>query len=608
MTRLFCIDLRKVNYHDRRCTFGPRGAEHCAFQYGAGKFIPDAMFDGKGCGPLMSEKLVQRGISRYFRTLGPRTQVALCQLPLTLIVLAIAIATPFAWPALLHSPIYVVSMILHGVLFAACFLVPWERFNRSAYLVIPVLDLVAIGLSRNGAGTLVPGLVILIIFPIIWLSASGMLARTSIVLSILGPFFILLPNVAGKIPHLTASDLTSLFLFPLMMLAVSLAIRFASVNMRMQQRQLQEKDKELRELLDASTERERLLTTILDATDVGIVAVNSKGEHLLINNRQKKLEQNASNPGVGAAQEGEQLIFAQDKVTPLPVEKRPIQRAIQGESFADYLVWIGSGPNQRAVSTAARPMRGDGGQFAGSVVVYTDVTGLVEALAANEELVSNVSHEFRTPLNSILGNIDLVLEDAEGTSKLSAQRLEVVQRNSERLLALVSDLTLSASSALKVHPKRTDLASLVATSIGSALAQADQSNIAFTADVPSPLWAYADPLRIGQALDNLVSNAIKYSPGGGVVSISAQGAGDWVRLSVTDTGMGMSREDSERVFTRFFRTDSARQAAIAGAGLGLSITKTIIERHGGDISCESRPGKGTTFTLTLPADGPPPSF
>ena len=549
----------------------------------------------------MSEKLVQRGISRYFRTLGPRTQVALCQLPLTLIVLALGIATPFAWPALLQSPIYIVALVLHGVLFAACFLIPWERLNRSAYLVIPILDLLAIGLSRNGAGSLVPGLVILAIFPIIWLSASGMLARTSIVLSIVGPLLMMLPTVAGKFPHFTASDVSSLVLFPLMMLAVSLAIRFASMNMRTQQRQLQEKDRELRHLLDASTERERLLKTILDATDVGIVAVNSKGEHLLTNNRQKRLEQEAFNPGVSAAQEEDQLIFAQDKVTPLAAGKRPIQRAIQGESFADYLVWIGNGSNQRAVSTAARPMVGNDGQFTGAVIVYNDVTGLVEALAANEELISNVSHEFRSPLNSILGNVDLVLEDVQGTSPLSAQRLEVVLRNSERLLALVSDLMASASSALKVHPKRTDLASLVETSIGSAQPQAEHSKISLVADVPSPLWAYADPLRIGQALDNLVSNAIKYSPGGGVVNISAQGAGDWIRLKVQDSGMGMSPEDSARVFRRFFRTESAREAAISGAGLGLSITKAIVEGHGGDISCTSSPGEGSTFTLTLPA-------
>ena len=163
------------------------------------------------------------------------------------------------------------------------------------------------------------------------------------------------------------------------------------------------------------------------------------------------------------------------------------------------------------------------------MVVYNDVTGLVEAMAANEELVSNVSHEFRSPLNSILGNIDLVLEDSDGLSALTVQRLDVVQRNSERLLALVSDLTLEASAALNVHPKRTDISGLVETSIGSAQAHAERSAVALVADVPSPLWAYADPLRIGQALDNLVSNAIKYSPDGGTVTISAAGTEDWVK-------------------------------------------------------------------------------
>jgi signal transduction histidine kinase len=554
----------------------------------------------------MAERLFGRRIGRYFRTLGPRMQVALCQLPLTLIVMGVAIATPFAWPILLQSPLYIFGIVLHIVMFVACFLVPWERLATNAYVVIPVLDLLAIGLSRNGAAPLLPGLSILAIFPVIWLSASGMLARTSLVLSFVGPFLIVAPW--GKLPHLAASEIASALLFPLMTLAISLAIRFASVNMRNQQRQLEEKDKELRALLDASRDRERLLQTILDATDVGIIAVNTNGRHLLTNNRQRALERTASPANDSVADEKDQLIFAQDKVTPLPPEKRPIQRAIEGESFADYLVWIGDETDRRAVSTAARPMNNDGGEFTGAVIAYNDVTGLVEALAANEELVSNVSHEFRTPLNSILGNVDLVLEDEQGTSALSAQRLEVVQRNCERLLALVSDLMLSASSALKVYPKRTDLASLVETSIGSARAQADQSNISFVADVPSPLWAYADPLRIGQALDNLVSNAIKYSPGGGVVIISAKGTEDWIQLRVEDTGMGMTPEDSARVFRRFFRSEAAREAAITGAGLGLSITKTIIERHGGDISCESRPGEGTTFTLTLPADGPPPSF
>ncbi|HET7782384.1 MAG TPA: ATP-binding protein [Arthrobacter sp.] len=556
----------------------------------------------------MAEHLFQRGPIRFFRGLGPRAQVVLCQLPLTLIVAGLAAATPVAWPSLLHSPLYMAGILLHGILFLGCFLVPWERLGHRSYLFVPVLDFAAIGLLRNGAAPLLPGLAVLVVFPVIWLSASGMLTRTSLVLSFVGPMFIMIPPIAGRFPNLNATDITTVVLFPLMMLSVSLAIRFASIHVRLQQRELAEKDRELRTLLRESREREKLLQTVLDATDVGIAAVDRSGRFLVSNDRQRNFRR-ATGADDAAPGQGHQLIFGQDRRTLLPPEKRPISRAIAGESFADYLVWAGEGAEQRAVSTAARPLVSEDGSFNGAVVVYSDVTGWVEALAANQELVTNVSHEFKSPLNSIIGNIDLVLDDAGAELPPQvAQRLLVVQRNAERLVALVSDLTATASTALNVHPKRTDLASLVETSLGSAQAQAERAHIQLRADVPSPLWAYADPLRIGQALDNLVSNAIKYSPDGGTVSVSASFSEEWVRLSVSDTGMGMSREDTARVFKRFFRTESARKAAIAGAGLGLSITKMIVEGHGGSITCESGQGKGSTFTLTLPADGPPPSF
>ncbi|QNE15378.1 cell wall metabolism sensor histidine kinase WalK [Pseudarthrobacter sp. NBSH8] len=553
----------------------------------------------------MARRPSPKGVALYFRNLGPRTQVALCQLPLSLIVTVIGVMTPVGWPSLLGSPLYMAGIALPIILFGACFLTPWERMPDSSYLLIPVLDLLAIGLLRNSATTLLPGLVVLVVFPVIWLAASGLLVRSSLLLCAVGPFFIMLPSAAGKFPVMTATDLTPLVLFPLVMLAVSLAIRFASVNIRAQQRELQTLSEELRELLAASQEREKLLMTILDATDVGIVAVDSNGDQLLANDMTRRWQQNAAAAGVLRADHSEELVFAQDKITPLPPDKRPLRRAIEGESFADYLVWIGKGPQQRAVSTAARPLMDDGGRLTGAVVVFSDVTGMVEAMAANEELVSNVSHEFRSPLNSILGNIDLVLEAGDGLPAITLQRLDVVQRNSERLLALVSDLTLEASAALNVHPKRTDISGLVETSIGSAQAYAERAAVALMADVPSPLWAHADPLRIGQALDNVVSNAIKYSPNGGTVTISAASTGDWVKLVVQDTGMGMAPEDAAKVFSRFFRTESARDAAIPGAGLGLAITKTILERHGGAIACASALGGGSTFTMTLPVESNP---
>ena len=302
------------------------------------------------------------------------------------------------------------------------------------------------------------------------------------------------------------------------------------------------------------------------------------------------------------------MLTGQDRSTPLPLERRPIRRALGGESFADYLVCFGEAAASRVVSTGARPLKNDAGDFRGAVVVFNEVTGLVDALAAKDEVVSTVSHEFRTPLTSIIGNLDLVLADTEGLDSPAVRRIEVAQRNAERLLALVSDLLMSASSAVHVHPRRTDLAGLVEASLGSAQAQAQASRVCLAMDVPGPLWANVDPLRISQALDNLVSNAIKYSPDGGSVRVSASTDDGLVRLHVEDTGMGMTAADAGRVFTRFFRSPAVRDGSIPGAGLGLSITKAIVERHGGSISCRTRPGHGSTFTLELPADGPPAAF
>lgn len=546
-----------------------------------------------------------RDAKRFFQHLGTRGQVVLCQSPLTLFLVGVVVAAKWAWPGLLGSPLFLASCAFNAMIFLGCFLVPWERFPPSAWLIVPVLDLAGVWAIRNAALDVVPGLSLLAIFPIIWLSASGLHARSSVILSFLGPFLISAPSVLERWPHPTASDISGVVLLPLMMLAVSLSIHFASANVRLQQRRVEQKDHKLRELLAESRNRERLLNTILDAVDVGIVAVGPDGNPLLTNNKQELFNQAATPSAAGTVpDESQQLLFSQDRHTPLPPEKRPIRRAAHGETYANYLVWMGEGPNQRAVFTAARNMKDehDGG-FSGAVVVYSDVTDVVEALTSKEELVSNVSHEFGSPLTSILGNLELVLNNPGAITPTALERLEVAQRNAERLRSLVSDLLLSASAVLNVHPRQTDLAGLIENSVGSARAQADAANVELVTEIPVPLWANADPLRMAQALDNLVSNAIKYSPDGGIVTVSATASDERVQLQVKDTGMGLSQDDAARIFTRFYRAGAARKAAIPGAGLGLSITKTILEHHGGTISCESSPGKGSTFTLTLPTRG-----
>ncbi|WP_245953439.1 sensor histidine kinase [Arthrobacter silvisoli] len=509
---------------------------------------------------------------------------------------------------------FLTGVVLHAILFLACLLVPWERLEPHASLAIPILDLLALCFTRNGAFGVIPGLTVLSVFPVIWLAASGMLSKTSLILSFAGPFLIALPTLLARLPTPTASDISSVVLFPLMMFAVALSIRLAGSYARLQERRVRHRDRVLRQLLAASRERENLLQTILDTIDVGIVAVDSKGETLLVNNQQKAFL-GLADPTGNAQAGGEQLIFGQDRRTPLPPEKDPVKRALQGETYSDYLVWFGAGTEQRAMSTAARGMKNDvDGGFGGAVVFFRDQTDVVNALAAKDELVANVSHEFGSPLTAILGNLDIVMRGAPELEAGARRGLEVAERNAERLRVLVQDLLSSAASVESVQLRPTDLAGLVENSLGSARAQADAANVDLVADVPAPLWADADPLRLGQALDNLVSNAIKYSPGGGLVSVRATRDDGWVRLEVQDTGMGMTEDEAARIFNRFFRTAAARQAAIPGVGLGLSITKSIVERHGGSITCSSRPGKGSTFTVALPAGpsgnpGPrPPAF
>ncbi|WP_306292815.1 sensor histidine kinase [Arthrobacter sp. 49Tsu3.1M3] len=549
-------------------------------------------------------------MDRHGKALGPRGRVLVCQLPLAVMLAGIVMAAPAAWPGLPDSLLCRYAFALQAVLLVACALVPWQRFGPLAPLVIPVLDLVAIGLLRDGTTAGLPDPGVLSVLPVVWISASRLSAPASLSLSFSVPLLAALPWLLADRSAPLAARTAEALLVPLMMLAVSLAMRFARARLRREQRRIKSKEAELEILLADSRERERLLNTILDTVDVGIVAVDASGRRLLTNTWLAELEDSAAAAPRSTAdparevlpeEEGRLVLTGQDRSTPLPLERRPIRRALAGESFADYLVCFGEAAASRVVSTGARPLKNDAGDFRGAVVVFNEVTGLVDALAAKDEVVSTVSHEFRTPLTSIIGNLDLVLADTEGLDSPVVRRVEVAQRNAERLLALVSDLLMSASAAVHVHPRRTDLAGLVEASLGSAQAHAQASRVCLATDVQGPLWAHVDPLRISQALDNLVSNAIKYSPDGGSVRVSASSGDGRVRLHVEDTGMGMTAADAGRVFTRFFRSPAVRDGSIPGAGLGLSITKAIVEGHGGSISCRTSPGHGSTFTLELPA-------
>jgi signal transduction histidine kinase len=223
-----------------------------------------------------------------------------------------------------------------------------------------------------------------------------------------------------------------------------------------------------------------------------------------------------------------------------------------------------------------------------------------------DEFVASVSHELRTPLTSISGYLEL-LRDDQTLDAEQKRMLEIIDRNADRLQRLVSDLLFVAKAKdadVVGEMSALDLTELARDAVEAAKPRARSGEVTVELRGGSALL-HGDSSRLSQVLDNLLSNAIKFTPGGGHVSVRVAHDRERVRLSVSDTGMGIPEAEQADLFKRFFRTRGANDAVIQGTGLGLSIAKQIVESHGGTIGFTSREGQGTTFTVELPV-GPAP--
>jgi len=219
-----------------------------------------------------------------------------------------------------------------------------------------------------------------------------------------------------------------------------------------------------------------------------------------------------------------------------------------------------------------------------------------------DEFVALVSHELRTPLTAIKGYTELVLGGTAGeVNDEQSAMLKAIDRSSERLFRLINDLLFVAqvnAGKLSVAIEDVDLAAVAREAIADALPRATAAEVSLEFESAVTPTVRADRVRLGQVFDNLISNAIKFTPPGGRVGLTISMVGDEAIVVVTDSGMGMTAEDQQRLFTRFFRTKAA--AKIQGTGLGLSITKAIVDAHHGSISVASEVGTGTSFTFTVP--------
>lgn len=378
----------------------------------------------------------------------------------------------------------------------------------------------------------------------------------------------------------------------------------------------------------ASAERDRVQNIVNGAAGVAIIGTDELGHVTLFNPGAERLLGYSAEEMLGTTTRrlhSEQSVS--DKADELGV-------ADQFEAVAAALIGIGAvdmrfvrkDGEERDHSMSLDRIEDDRGELIGYVSTSEDITErieaerrLVEALAAERQaverlrevdqvkdaFVSSVSHELRTPITSILGYTEMLEEGAYG--ELAPEALDAVRRlgaNSTRLLSLIDDLlTLSRvqDEGLSFADRLVDLRKIVAAGTTVVAPTLERRELELTVDLPDdPVPFLGDRDMLERVVINLVGNAVKFTPEGGRVGVALAAESDAAVLTVSDTGIGIPREEQEQLFSRFFRSSLAQQQAIPGSGLGLSIAHAIVEQHGGSMSVDSEPGQGTTFHVRLP--------
>lgn len=499
-----------------------------------------------------------------------------------------------------EGPVGIVSWPMAGVLVGV--------LGSAAVLIVPAAHLPLMSRSLAvihiaGVGMLIEGSALaiaapLVMLPAIWLGLDlGMRGAALAVGAVLA--FITIP---GLIIH--GHDLVTVErLFLLVGLAGFGAYSTSAALTKAQtaQARAEAREAELAQALQEIERSQRSAQAIFEAVDVGLALIDTEGEPILINQPLADFTAIAYPNG----DPSESWVYDETGRDRMSVEDVPTARARRGEEFDDFRVWIGADDRtRRAMSVSARRVEDSDGNWLGAAVSYTDVTDFMNALQVKDDFIALVSHELRTPLTSIIGYVSMDME-MDDLPPMLRKHLEIVARNAERLERLVESLLEEVEHSgrpIPLQKQGTDLAALVRESVDSARRHAERADITLDFDLPENLPFTCDPQRLSQVVDNLVSNAIKYNRPGGSARVGVCIEPAAVVIRVSDTGIGIAPEDCPQVFDRFFRTDEASRLAIQGVGLGLSITKSIVDSHGGWIEVDSEPGLGSEFRVVLPME------
>jgi len=555
------------------------------------------------------------------------------QAPTTIGVLAAVVITILV-PGLEFTDDAAAAGGIWGVIFAtvlATIFTATQKFDRLT-LIIPCIDLLAIGFFRLGTGASASVFASLIILPVIWIAVTPhrryiLLAAVGTSVALMMPFILgaTLPDKPGDwvrgvfspvvfaaaaaiVNEMARQGRVQITAIRALAEERDLMLRGAvdyTNRLRDNEERLQAADRLTRSVLDAVTEQSVVGTDVTGLVDVwnpgaermlGLDATQAQGKrymhefHLIdeLLDRSRELNyppgETVLNPGFSALVESARL----------------------GQPEVRQWTYVRADGSQLSVEVAVTRRVDENLKTVGYIFVATDVTQALEVSRLKDEFVGLISHELRTPLSSILGYLELMRDDEDNPlNDEQLQYLGVAERNAYRLLRLVGDLLFTAqvgSSSFTLDATDIEVAPIVRASVESATPVAAGAGVELLIHVDDDIAIVsADAVRLGQACDNLISNAIKFTPRGGSVTVSLANEGDKVVITISDTGMGIPADELDQLFARFFRASTATRAAVPGVGLGLSITKAIVTAHHGELDVVSEVGAGTSFIVRLPA-------
>lgn len=335
------------------------------------------------------------------------------------------------------------------------------------------------------------------------------------------------------------------------------------------------------------------LEAILSSMFEGIMLTNEKGEILLVNPSVRKLFLIDSKPEGRKPLEVIRSNAVQEIVDRVLHENREVITQEVNVSM----------PEEKKIMINGVPIVKDN-IVEGAVFVFHDITELKRLEEVRKDFVANVSHELRTPISSIKGYAETLLDGKVDNEDTIKEFLGIIYQDSNRLANLIDDLldlSKIESGKMNMEVEPLDILPIVKRCRNVLEKSAKDKALAIKFEVPADLpKVLGDHKRLSQVFLNLLDNAIKYTPEGGTITLSASSKENVVQVDVSDTGIGISEKDLPRIFERFYRVDKARSRELGGTGLGLSIVKHIVQAHAGQVWVRSTLGKGSSFSFTIP--------